>query len=145
MVVDNKKSPTRRDQDKLLSLFEAYRKFHFETILDEVHIEQLNYGTHFKCLWSVGVIFAAFGDVPVVEQDISPSSWKKHANWDGHAVDKGPHQGLLEDERAARCMGEFYTQTFKVKACSKCEGTETIQKMGGLICATCRVLIGMSE
>lgn len=115
IVVDNKKKPTRPDADKLRDLFEEYHELSIALAPDEVHIEQLNYGTHFKCIWSVGAIMAAFGNGPVVQQDISPGSWKKHAQWDGHDTTAGPYQGLLEDERAARCMGDYYLSTLNLE------------------------------
>ncbi len=49
---------------------------------DEVHIETLNYGTHYMCIWSVGLaggVLAATG--AFVDQDVYIKSWQKAANW----------------------------------------------------------------
>jgi hypothetical protein len=77
--------------------------------LDEVHIETLNYGTHFACIWSVGVIGALFARLGAnVSQDIYIKAWQKHADW---GRKKGQFETFgykTEDEFAAVCMGNWY-------------------------------------
>lgn len=77
--------------------------------IDEIHIETLNYQTHYACIWSVGVIgalFAAKGSD--VHQDVFITAWQNHANWKHEKGDWAAHGCKSEDEFAAKCMGRWW-------------------------------------
>lgn len=88
--------------------------FATKTAVDEVHIETLNYQTHFMCIWSVGVIgflFAHHG--AAVYQDVWIKSWQLHAGW---AAEKDAWQTRgykSQDEWAAVCMGAWWLSALK--------------------------------
>lgn len=77
--------------------------------IEEAHIETLNYGTSYICIWSVGVIGAMLQIWGIqVAQDIPIKSWQKHANWAEEKKDWAAHGCSSEDEFAAVCMGRWY-------------------------------------
>ena len=88
----------------------------------EVHIETLNYQTHFVTIHSVGVIGATFScfNIPTIEQDIPIKSWQKFAEWDKiqdwWAEDR-PQVWLWdsEDAWAAYWMGRYWLNVKGVK------------------------------
>jgi hypothetical protein len=88
--------------------------FKTTTPVNEVHIETLNYQTHFMCLWSVGVIgflFAHHG--ASVYQDVWIKSWQKHANWAAEKDSWQPRGYDSQDEWAAICMGAWWLAALK--------------------------------
>ena len=85
------------------------------TPIEEVHIETLNYKTHYACIWSVGVLgtlFAAHG--AVVSQDLFITAWQKYNNWTEEKVDWAAHGCQSEHEFAAVCMGRWWLSTQEV-------------------------------
>jgi hypothetical protein len=79
---------------------------------DSVHIETLNYGTHYMCIWSVGVIGALFAsNGSNVFQDVPIKSWQRHSNWENEKGDWARYGHASEDEFAAVCMGRWYLAT----------------------------------
>lgn len=97
---------------RLWAFWSAYKTLGEDLHPDEVHIERMNYKTHFYCTWSAGLIGTALhaAGVPKVEQDISPGTWQKAVDW------KGGQEALLEhrervdslDELAAISMGIYW-------------------------------------
>jgi len=43
---------------------------------DEVHIEKLNYRTHYYVMWCVGVVVELYGNSEHISDDIAVTSWK---------------------------------------------------------------------
>jgi hypothetical protein len=88
--------------------------FKSKSNIDEVHIETLNYQTHFMCLWSVGVIGFLFATHGVsVYQDVWIKSWQKHAGW-AAVKDAWKERGFKsQDEWAAVCMGAWWLSALK--------------------------------
>lgn len=80
---------------------------------DEVHIETLNYGTHYMCIWSVGLaggVLSSYG--ALVEQDVYIKSWQKSADWaktqEMWREVHGPQVFDSEDAWAAYHMGIYW-------------------------------------
>lgn len=113
-----------KDKDpfvRLHQLSSLVHNFVVDGSVQEAHIETMNYGVHYACIWSVGVIGATLARKDIkVEQDIPVKAWQKDANWKETQylweTIHSPWPWASEDEWAAYNMGVWWLKKHKIIA-----------------------------
>lgn len=95
---------------RLVAIYQGFEKVYERYKPEDVHIEQLNYGVQYACLWSVGVIGFLFASRNVmVAQDIPVTSWQSACNWKSIKEQWIKNQDFSsEDAFAAYQMGRWF-------------------------------------
>lgn len=105
-----------KDKDqfqRLVKIRETIKQLIKPGDVDEAHIETMNYGVHYACIWSVGVIGETLASMGIkVYQDIPVSAWQKASDWKNiqHMWNEvhAPKVFESEDEWAAYHMGIYW-------------------------------------
>lgn len=105
---------------RLFDLFTEYSKL-MSLNLDEVHIECIPVAFNRRqafnmkpLMYSVGVIAIALWDgFTEIYDDIIPTAWQKHVNWERKRKCLKRYHAKSEDELAAIFMGKYYLDKIK--------------------------------